>query len=235
MGLLYRVQYKTRLWDTLVGAVDHVVGVCQVTHVISSDVIKFPPIFVIDEVKFELWLKGFNIKLSSPITKVYVDCSPVAKVPLTVVDKLALNTYSWEGVTVPAISVIVGKVPPVEPVIGFIAKKYFVSWSGSSTIPWCNCIIVISGAKLEYVESLEDNILDAYEDDIAYDALVIKVPVIGESGNKGPITVKEPDNVTSYACVPVKASIDWVTCHVLTVLLSTMPVFDNILAISFYK
>ena len=43
--------------------------------------------------------------------------------------------------------------------------------------------------------------------------------------------LSEPERVTSYASIPVKASTDWVTCHASTVFEVWIPVFDNIFAI----
>ena len=122
-GLLFRVQYKTRLWDTWVAGVDHDVGVLQNTYIAESLGHILDPIVVIDEVNDELWLNGLRGYEVAPINKLYDDDSFVAKVPLTVVDKLALNTVIVEdGGYIPVLPDAVGKVPPVDPVIGFIAK-----------------------------------------------------------------------------------------------------------------
>jgi hypothetical protein len=49
----------------------------------------------------------------------------------------------------------------------------------------------------------------------------------------GPTTLRDPERVISYVSRPVKASMDWVTCHVSTVFPVVIPDLDKILAIYF--
>ena len=51
---MFRVQYKTRLWDNFVAGVDHDVGVLQNTYIAESLGHILDPIVVIDEVNDEL-------------------------------------------------------------------------------------------------------------------------------------------------------------------------------------
>jgi hypothetical protein len=66
---------------------------------------------------------------------------------------------------------------------------------------------------------------------VADNAVPEKFTFIGCDSVTLPVTVNEPDRVISYASTPVKASIDWVTCHASTLLPDDIPIFDNVFAI----
>jgi len=70
---------------------------------------------------------------------------------------------------------------------------------------------------------------ETYDAVIAYDE--VKLFITPGPPFIEPVILKDPERETSYADIPLKASIDWVTCHASTVFPVVMPDFENVFAI----